>query len=58
MAPPIPISYMNGYLAQVDAQSLTYLEQTQLLTQLAGHLRDEYSHDVAAQSRTAGGLVP
>lgn len=49
VAPPIPISYMNGYLAQVEAESLPYLEQTQLLTQLRGHLRDEYSHDVALQ---------
>ena len=50
MLPPpplVPMSYMNTYREQVDADALSYHDQAALYLDLRGHLADEDGHDAA-----------
>jgi hypothetical protein len=50
MLPPpplVPMSYMNTYREQVEAESLSYHDQAALYLDLRGHLADEDGHDAA-----------
>jgi hypothetical protein len=45
--PLVPMSYMNTYREQVEAEALSYHDQAALYLDLRGHLQDEDGHDAA-----------
>ncbi len=45
--PPPPLSYMNPYREQIQANDLSYRDQAQLVLALRGHLQDEDERDTA-----------
>jgi hypothetical protein len=46
-APLVPMSYMNTYREQIEAESLSYHDQASLYVELRSHLQDEDGHDAA-----------
>jgi hypothetical protein len=46
-SPPPPLSYMNPYREQIQADSLAYRDQAQLVLALRGHLQVDEEHDTA-----------
>lgn len=46
-SPPPPLSYMNPYREQIQADGLPYQEQTQLMFALKGHLHVEEEQETA-----------
>ena len=47
--PPVPMSYMNTYRERVDQLSLTFQEQSQLLSELRAHLADDDDRECATE---------
>lgn len=47
--PPVPMSYMNTYRERVDELSLTFQQQSLLLSELRAHLADEDDRDSALE---------
>ena len=45
--PLVPMSYMNTYREQVEAESLSFHDQTALYLELRGHLQDADGRDIA-----------
>jgi hypothetical protein len=45
--PLVPMSYMNTYREQVEAESLSYHDQASLYVELRSHLQDEDGRDAA-----------
>ena len=45
--PLVPMSYMNTYREQVEAEALSYHDQAALYVELRGHLQDEDGRDAA-----------
>ena len=48
-APEVPMSYMNTYREQLDAVSLTFQQQAQLLSELRARLGDPYEKATALE---------
>jgi hypothetical protein len=48
-APPVPMSYMNTYRERIEADSLTYREQSSLFVELRDHVRDDDGRETALQ---------
>jgi TIR domain/Protein of unknown function (DUF2510) len=47
--PPVPMSYLNPFREQVQAESLSFQQQSVLLVDLKAHLRDEDERAVSVQ---------
>ncbi len=47
--PPVPMSYMNTYRERVDQLTLTFQEQSQLLSELRAHLSDDDDRECATE---------
>ena len=61
-APEIPTTYLNAYLARIDAEDLSHAEQAELLEQLTARLNDPQEHpavwELLVRLRARAGLSP